>query len=109
MISFDLKIEEKDNISTIYLKGELDIHNSKSLDDTLQKLQNRNKIILNMKEMQYIDSTGLGTIAKNAKLLAKTNGEIIIHNSPSRVRKIFEISGLHKKNINLVDSEESVN
>ena len=95
MISFDLKIEETNNTPTIYLKGELDIHNSKTLDDTLQKLQNRSKIILNMKEMQYIDSTGLGTIAKNAKLLAANSGEIIIYDSPSRVRKIFEISGHH--------------
>ncbi len=108
MISFDLKIEETNDTPTIYLKGELDIHNSNALDETFQKLRNRNKIILNMKEMQYIDSTGLGTIAKNAKLLAETNGEIIIHDSPARVRKIFEVSGLHKKNIKLVDSEENL-
>lgn len=107
MIGFNLKVEEENNIPTIHLKGELDIHSSQSLDQTIQALVNKHatKIILNMQDIQYMDSTGLGTIAKNAKKLSESNGEMIISGSQPRIKQVFEFSGLlGKENIKLIDN-----
>ena len=107
MIGFNIKIEENNNIPTIHLKGELDIHSSQSLDQTIQELVSKqvNKIILNMQDIQYMDSTGLGTIAKNAKKLSESNGEMIIAGSQPRIKQVFEFSGLlNKENIKLIDN-----
>ena len=54
--------------------------------------------VLDLKETSYIDSTGLGTIAKAAQKSNPNNGEIMIIHAQSHVKKLFEISGLSKKN-----------
>ncbi|MEK9657498.1 MAG: STAS domain-containing protein [bacterium] len=110
MIGFSLEIEEKEKETTVNLKGEIDLYSCEQLDKTLTKLvkENKNKIILNMQDIQYIDSTGLGTIAKNAKELETKQEKLYLYSCQPRVQKMFEISGLNKKNITLISSENEI-
>eukprot|EP01047_Picozoa_sp_COSAG01_P000166 COSAG01_NODE_2_length_63927_cov_1357.611941_51_plen_114_part_00 len=107
MIGFSLETEEKKQGPLLHLKGELDLHSSNELNETLTTLaeQETDNISLNMTDVQYIDSTGLGTLAKNAKKLEPFNGKITLYNCQPRIKKLIEISGLDKKNIFLKEIE----
>ena len=109
MIGFSLEIEEQQQGPTLHLKGELDLHSCEELNDTLKNIveQEKETITLNMTDVQYIDSTGLGTLAKNAKQLEPINGRLILYDCQPRIKKLIKISGLDKKNIILRETNIS--
>lgn len=101
--------EKNPNIPIINLKGEIDIYTCPKLNETLNQLiedQEHHTLLLNLESIQYIDSTGLGSIAYSARQLDKKDGEVLIVCTKPQVIKIFEVSGLSKKNIELFDNED---
>ncbi len=109
MIPFKLDITEKNNSPSIRIEGELDIHHCAQLDDALSPLLSKNPthIFFNLLNTSYIDSTGLGVIANAARNVAKHNGQIILISDKSQLKKVLELSGLHKKNVTLVENEKA--
>jgi len=108
MLNFDVQVAKEKNIPIIRVKGEIDIYTCPKLNEALSDSINAgNKgIILNLENISYIDSTGLGAIAQSARALNATNGQLYIVCNQPQIRKIFEVSGLDKKNIRLFDKEE---
>ena len=94
----------------ISIKGEIDVHNCPKITDTFNEMikEGKNTFVLNLKETSYIDSTGLGTIAKAAQKSEPNKGEIMIVYAQDHVKKLFEISGLSKKNITLFENEKEL-
>jgi len=56
--------EEQDNCWTVEISGEVDIHTSGNLKDTLNTLLNEKEtdLKINCEKLIYIDSTGLGVL-----------------------------------------------
>jgi len=96
-----LLIEKKIERQTLLLslKGELDMNTSENLRQTIDNEIERRGIrtvILNLKEVSFIDSSGLGVILGRYKKLMPMGGKIIISNVPPHIFKIMELSGLPK-------------
>ncbi len=106
---FSVEIEEKNNIPIVNVSGEIDVYTCPQLRATLAGLidKGQHSIILNLENIQYIDSTGLGTIAHTARTLEPNNGMVYVICSKNQIKKIFEVSGLEKKNIRLCADESS--
>lgn len=109
VLQFKLDHATINNTPIIRVKGEIDIHTCPQLADALNKLHQmgHNFIILNLINVQYIDSTGLGAIARCAHQLSKQNGMIRVIAVKPQIETIFNVSGLSKKNIQLFKDEES--
>jgi anti-sigma B factor antagonist len=110
LVGFSIDVDEDEDVPVLNIKGEIDIYSCPQLRTALSKLIDKGKqtFIINMESIQYIDSTGLGTIAHTAQTVKANDGYIhIICNKPQIV-KIFEVSGLQKKNIRLYESETAV-
>ena len=82
----------------VSLEGELDISTADKLKEYLHKLADENIIDMkiNLENLDYIDSTGLGVMIGVLKKLKIENKEIYILNPKSNVKKIFTITGLDK-------------
>jgi anti-sigma B factor antagonist len=106
---FSLEVTDVNEIPVIRVKGEIDIYTCPQLKDALVTVldKGKNDLILDLEQIHYIDSTGLGTIAFSAKDLDERKGKLNVVCSKPQVKKIFEISGLSSKNIQLFDQEES--
>ncbi|MFT5171668.1 MAG: anti-sigma B factor antagonist [Candidatus Marinamargulisbacteria bacterium] len=107
-INFSVKVEKKD-LPVVRVEGEIDIYTCPDLQTVFGDLitGGHDSFILDLENIQYIDSTGLGTIAAAANELMVKNGSIkIICNKP-QIKKIFEVSGLQEKNITLFEDEVS--
>jgi stage II sporulation protein AA (anti-sigma F factor antagonist) len=97
----DLNLEKKIERLTLFLRldGELDMHTSdlvrQAIDMEIEKRGIRT-VILNLQNVQFMDSSGLGVILGRYKKLLSIGGKLKITNVPPNVFKIMELSGLPK-------------
>lgn len=107
VIEFSVEVETTGTVPFVRVAGEIDVYTCPKLHKVLTEVvvEGTTKVILDLQNVHYIDSTGLGTIAHSARSLSKGNGHLNVICSRPQVRKIFEISGLSSKNITLFDEE----
>jgi anti-sigma B factor antagonist len=107
VLNFSIDVIEKKDIPIVNVNGEIDIYNCSQLTEKLLKIikSGHKNIILNLENVQYIDSTGLGSIALSVQELAKKEGKMNIICTKPTINRIFEISGLTKKNITIFEDE----
>ncbi|MFP4362762.1 MAG: STAS domain-containing protein [Spirochaetia bacterium] len=93
----DTSRTEEDQYETtilkISIKGRLNISNAGEVGLLLETLINGGlrKILVNMEELDYIDSTGIGTLVRLAKLIRSKNGEFCLLNVPPSINKVLKI------------------
>jgi len=94
----------------VSLSGEVDVYNAPQLKDALHSLLDEKvaDMIIDCKELKYIDSTGLGVLIGVLKRIKDNNGNdsgnITITNLKPYIEKIFKITGLDK--IFLIEVQE---
>lgn len=105
----DLKInlKKEQGINVIGLNGEIDVYTYPQLNEMIEKilLEGAINIVVNMEEVRYIDSTGLGVLANTASKILTHKGQLNIVCTKPNVRKIFMVSGLMNKNLSLYETE----
>ena len=81
------------------LDGELDEHTaketSKTLDDVFMSTLSK-QIILDLSEMKFMDSTGIGVLIGRYKKMKDKGVSIFISNPSYHAEKIFKLTGLYK-------------
>ncbi|WP_326908573.1 STAS domain-containing protein [Sedimentibacter sp. MB31-C6] len=83
----------------IKLNGDLDHHSSESIRDIIDekiKDEKYKKIVIDLKKLDFIDSSGIGFVIGRYKVIRKRNGVIEIINASKKVRKILDMSGIGK-------------
>lgn len=85
-------------IQIVDLGGFLDAHTVPQLENTLNSLFKigQYKIILNMLELQYISSAGLGLLVGVIDEIKNNKGNIFVVNLAPNVYRVFDILGFTK-------------
>jgi anti-sigma B factor antagonist len=70
MNGFGVKRKDIKEISVLYLKGYLDAHTAPDFEKALQELvdENRVRIIVNLVDLSYISSAGLGVSERKKEI-----------------------------------------
>ncbi len=100
MSSFDLAAEKSEaSVSVVRLSGDLDAYNSPRLRQLLVDMiaEGMDKIVLDCRELNYIDSSGLGALVTALKQLPPETGAIMLAGPNVMVTRVLQITGLHKK------------
>jgi anti-sigma B factor antagonist len=110
MIGLSIDIETKNTYSIVHIKGEIDCYSCPILQEKLEEViaNGHLQIILDLTNLYFIDSTGLGTIAYTAQDIKGQNGQLHIICTHPQIKRIFQISGLEKRNITLYTTESAV-
>ncbi|MCI5629978.1 MAG: STAS domain-containing protein [Clostridiales bacterium] len=97
-IKINSMLDTTNNSWEVSLGGELDVSTADELKKELHKLVDEKNIDmrLNLENLDYIDSTGLGVIIGILKRLKIESKEVYIEKPKNNVRKIFSITGLDK-------------
>ncbi|MAQ64416.1 hypothetical protein CL647_04380 [bacterium] len=105
-----LNLSDSKSLPVIRVSGEIDIYTCSELRKTLASTieSSATDFLLNLENVQYIDSTGLGTIAHSAQQIQTNNGQVFIICTKPQIKKIFEVSGLLSKNISIYESEDQI-
>ena len=96
---FELSTESNEGQSVIIsVKGEIDIYSAPDFKESLYKSINnvQQNIILDCRDLTYIDSMGLGILVGALKRVREKDRNITIRNPRNTVRKLFRITGLDK-------------
>jgi len=95
MSGFNVDRADFDSISTLYLSGFLDAHTAPVFESNLQNLikEERFKIIINHKDLDYISSAGLGVFMGFIEEIREKGGDIKLTNMSQKVFKVFDLLG----------------
>jgi len=85
-----------DGITRLYISGILDFHNAAELRKRFEELERDNKtnIIINLKNIKFIDSTGLGGLIYAHHKFDESWGNLFFCNVSNEMDRIFQLSGL---------------
>ena len=99
----DLNIEIKNtdinqSVSIVILSGFLDAHTFSKFEDQLRTLMKDNKfqVVVQMKNLDYISSAGLGVFMSVIGEIRQKGGDIKLSNLNSKVYKVFDLLGFTK-------------
>ncbi|MBI4567638.1 MAG: STAS domain-containing protein [Planctomycetes bacterium] len=95
----DLKIASRvieGNIVFLDLEGSLDSHTYDRLEDELNRWFDRDyyRVIVRMRYVEYISSAGVGVFVGAVNTTQEADGDLVLLETTSKVREIFELLGL---------------
>ena len=95
----NIKYNEADKLLTCQITEEIDHHTTEKirriLDDEIERYIPK-RIIFDFDKVSFMDSAGIGMILGRYKMIRMLGGSVEMINVKSNVRKIFEMSGVHK-------------
>lgn len=92
----ELSVKEENGINVLNLKGRLDLASGSTLKEQVKALfdNERTSIHLNMSEVDFINSSGLGALVSIMKEVRLQKGRLTLSNLAVYVQEIFEITQL---------------
>ncbi len=95
----DLQIDkhQNDDEIVVWVAGEIDAFTAPKLREELFPLaEGKNRVIkVNLKDVSYLDSTGLGVFVGLFKQLKENDGELQLMELSDRLVRLFDITGLN--------------
>lgn len=108
-MSLNIELEVKKEVLCIRLSGELDHHTADELRNrTMDAIENEGirHIVLNLEQLSFMDSSGLGVILGRYKQIKQLDGEMVVCAISPPIQRLFDMSGLFKI-IRLEPTEEN--
>ncbi len=95
MSGFEVNRKDVDEVSVVYLKGYLDAHTAPEFENTLQTLvdENRVRIVVNLRDLNYISSAGLGVFMGFIENIREKEGDIKLTEMTEKVYRVFDLLG----------------
>jgi len=92
----DLKIRKKDQSDIVDITGSLDIYTSVDFKEFIEKNITHSgcTVIVNMGNLSYIDSSGIGMLIKEMNYIQELSGEMALANLKPQIEKVLKVSGL---------------
>lgn len=96
-----MKIEHYKKSDALYVKlcGELDEHHSAYVRTTIDELTDSSairKLYIDMSNLDFMDSTGIGVLIGRYKRLKPRGIPIFIQSPPPAVDKVLKLSGIYE-------------
>lgn len=95
----------------VRFNGELDHHTAKEIREKIDSTYSDNllkNIVIDLSNLQFMDSSGIGLIMGRYKLASNNNGKIYLINVSDRVKKILNMSGILKI-VKIIDNLSEIN
>ena len=93
----DIKDTLEDDIVILHPAGRLDSSSSREFEQfMLERIADRNRLIVDFSNLDYISSAGLRVLLAGAKQIHAANGRMLLCGMKGEIQHIFEISGFVK-------------
>ena len=94
----EIQEEKINDVDVLKLEGRLDASSAKDIKEKVDSLtkENRVNLVIDMGAVDFIDSSGLGSLVSSLRSVNKLGGDIKISALQDQVRAIFELTRLHR-------------
>jgi len=97
-VSVKLNTRQVGDVSVVDVAGRITLgEGSSALRDTLRDMvsKNQKKILLNLGEVSYIDSSGIGELVSGFTTVTNSGGQLKLLNLTKRVKDLLQITKLY--------------
>jgi anti-sigma B factor antagonist len=94
----EIRQETINDVEVLRLEGRLEASSARDIREKVSSLsrENRVKLVIDMANVDFIDSSGLGSLVSSLRTVNKLGGDIKISALQDQVRSIFELTRLHR-------------
>lgn len=98
LVDLTLTTREADGKTIVAVGGEIDVYTAPKLRDKITELVagGAYDLVVDMQEVEFLDSTGLGVLVGGLKKVRAHSGSLQLVCNQDRLLKIFRITGLAK-------------
>ena len=98
VLDFRIASSRLDATAVVAVAGELDMHTAERLAQTLREVDadNANSIVVDLFEVPFVDSAGLGVLASAAKSTKALGGTFVLAADDPRFLRTLRITGLDR-------------
>ncbi|MBI5975485.1 anti-sigma factor antagonist [Staphylococcus canis] len=95
-MNLNIDTKELESRYEVKVEGELDVATVPELESVLvpMRQEGQHDIYVDLTNLNYMDSTGLGLFVGTLKALNQHDKELYIHGANGRIKRLFEITGL---------------
>ena len=95
--TFTFRVAEYDRWVCVFLKGAIDVSTAPGLLGCLQESLARNPkaVVLDLSELDYIDSVGLGVLVTGHKRAKEAGTRFVLSKPQATLMRLFELTGLN--------------
>ncbi|MDA8287513.1 MAG: STAS domain-containing protein [Actinomycetota bacterium] len=93
---FQVKVREQAGASVVSAEGEVDVSTAPALRQRLYELPESAKVVVDLSEVTFLDSTGLGVLVAALKRVRESDagGDLRLVVTRPQVSKVLEVTGL---------------
>ncbi len=93
-----VEVTRQNNIATVHIQGDIDLYSSPQVRKVIIELTDKKSpaIIVNLKEVTYMDSSGVATLVEGLQLVNDYKGKLFMCEVHGVVNDVFELSRLDK-------------
>jgi anti-sigma B factor antagonist len=109
--NFSIRIREAGAVTLLDVSGRLTSFETGALRDAITRLlkQGRRDIILNLSGLQYLDSSGIGELARLYVAVVKKSGQMKVVGLTAKVEEILKVTQLYQVFPEFPDEEAALN
>lgn len=95
---FDLAVDELEGWMVVTVVGELDLASAPRLRQEVTSLAGKGRcwVLIDMTDVDFLDSTGLGVLVGILKRLRSLGGDLRLVGTRPAVRRVFDLTGLDR-------------
>jgi len=96
--NFSIKIREAGAVALMDVSGRLTSLETGALRDSISRLlkEGRKDIVLNLNGLQYLDSSGVGELARVYVMVVKQSGQMKVIGLSTRIEEVLKITQLYQ-------------
>jgi anti-sigma B factor antagonist len=109
-LSFTIQIRQADKVTLMDVSGRLTSFEGQAFREAIQRLlrQGDNNIVLNLKGLDYLDSSGIGELVRNYLAVVKKGGAMKVVGLAPKVEEILKITQLYQVFPEFPDEESAL-
>ena len=92
----NIEMRELKHVSVVKVSGRVDSSTAPELEKSLQSMMDsdRNQIVLDLQETDYMSSAGLRVLVAAHKATKKNGGGLVLAQPSARVKEVLDLAGL---------------
>jgi anti-sigma B factor antagonist len=104
---FRVEVNQAGSATVLTLSGELDLSSSPALEEELERTAGADSVVVDLRGLEFIDSTGLSVLVKAHQEAQDSGREFGLVKGGAQVQRLLDLTGLTER-LTLADAPEEL-